>query len=175
MRKVYDEPMFIDLKIGIKKKEEAKKSLAEDIRRLCDSQSFAVLATQGNGQPYATLISFAATQNLKYIIFTTPKATRKYSLIEGDKRVSLLIDNRSNQPDSINQISALTITGNARILTDEDQEHWTDLFMEKHPYLSNFVESDSTAMILVEVVRYFYVRKFQEVFEWSPKQNSSSL
>jgi heme iron utilization protein len=93
--------------------------------------------------------------------------------LEGDKNVSLLIDNRAQQPDSLNKISAVTITGKARILSDKDEmEKWSGLYLEKHPYLNGFVKSPSTAMVLVEVLRYFYVSRFQEVFEWSPSQNS---
>lgn len=173
MRKEYDEPMFIDVKKGTADSEHAKKSIRDGIMSLCEDQSFAVLATQGLGQPYATLIGFATSPDLKYVVFTTPKQTRKYSLIEGDKSVSLLVDNRAHQPDSINRISALTIMGTARILSEEGEiTEWSGLFIDKHPYLANFVKSPSTAIVLVEVARYFYVSRFQEVFEWSPNQNS---
>lgn len=164
----YDEPKYIKVKKGIEDKEEP---IQESIKELCENQSFAVLATQGNGQPYTSLIGFATSEDLKYVIFATPKQTRKYSLLEGDNRVSLLVDNRAQQPDSINFISALTITGSGRVLTDgEEIEKWSGLLIEKHPYLSSFVKSSSTAVIIVEVYRYFYVRRFQEVFEWIPNQ-----
>jgi len=42
------------------------------IRDLFDSQSLAVLATQKNDQPYASLVLFAATPDLKEIVFLTP-------------------------------------------------------------------------------------------------------
>ena len=164
----YDEPKYIKKTKGIEDKE---KPVRESIRELCKSQSFAVLATQGKGQPYTSLIGFATSDDMKYVVFATPKQTRKYSLLEEDNRVSLMVDNRAQQPDSINFISALTITGNGRILNDaEEIEKWSGLLTEKHPYLSSFVRSDSTAVILVEVYRYYYVRRFQEVFEWIPNE-----
>jgi heme iron utilization protein len=173
MGKNYDEPMFIDVKKGTEKNGSAEGGIVEGIRSLCEEQSFAVLSTQGMGQPYASLIGFAISEDLRHVVFMTPRQTRKYSLIEGDRKVSLLVDNRSHQPDSLNQISAVTITGNATIISDKDEmEKWSILFLEKHPYLTSFVKSSSTAMVLVEVSRYFYVRRFQEVFEWSPSQNS---
>ena len=164
----YDEPKYIKKTKGIEDKE---KPVRESIRELCESQSFAVLATQGKGQPYTSLIGFATSDDMKYVVFATPKQTRKYSLLEEDNRVSLMVDNRAQQPDSINFISALTITGKVRILDDaEEIEKWSGLLTEKHPYLSSFVRSSSTAVILVEVYRYYYVRRFQEVFEWIPNE-----
>ena len=164
----YDEPKYIKKTKGIEDKE---KRVRVSIRELCESQSFAVLATQGKGQPYTSLIGFATSDDMKYVVFATPKQTRKYSLLEEDNRVSLMVDNRAQQPDSINFISALTITGNGKILNDaEEIEKWSGLLTEKHPYLSSFVRSSSTAVILVEVYRYYYVRRFQEVFEWIPNE-----
>ncbi|AHM57744.1 pyridoxamine 5'-phosphate oxidase (plasmid) [Peptoclostridium acidaminophilum DSM 3953] len=169
MKNNYDEPMFIDVKRGRVEEEEGPAGVEEAIRNLCDEQSFAVLATQGQGQPYATLISFATSPDMKYAIFATPIQTRKYSLIQGDQMISMLIDNRSSQPNSLNSISALTITGKAKALSDEESiELWSGLLLCKHPYLSHFVKSPSTALIVVEVTGYFYVRRFQEVFQWSP-------
>jgi len=173
MKKNYDEPMFIDVKRGRVEEEEGPRGVEEAIRSLCEEQSFAVLATQGQGQPYATLISFATSLDMKYVVFATPVQTRKYSLIQGDQMISMLIDNRSSQPDSLNRISALTITGKANVISDEKSvELWSGLLLGKHPYLSHFVKSPSTALILVEVTRYFYVRRFQEVFQWTPDENS---
>ena len=164
----YDEPKYIRKTEGIEDKDQP---IRESIKELCESQSFAVLATQGQGQPYTSLIGFATNDDMRYVVFATPKQTRKYSLLEEDNRVSLMVDNRAQQPDSINFISALTITGNGRILNDaEEIETWSGLLTEKHPYLSSFVRSSSTAVILVEVYRYYYVRRFQEVFEWIPNE-----
>lgn len=173
MKKNYDEPMFIDVRRGEVEEEEGLAGIEEAIRRLCEEQSFAVLATQGQGQPYATLISFATSPDMKHVVFATPVQTRKYSLIQGDQMISMLIDNRSSQPDSLNRISALTITGKANVISDEKSiELWSSRLLGKHPYLSHFVKSASTALILVEVTRYFYVRRFQEVFQWTPDANS---
>ena len=164
----YDEPMYIKVKQGV---QDEKQSIQESIKELCESQTFAVLATQGGGQPYTSLIGYVTSEDLKYVAFATPRETRKYSLLEGDNRVALMVDDRGQKPDSINHISALTITGKSRILSDgEEIKKWSGLLTEKHPYLNNFLQASSTAIVLVEVYRYFYVRRFQEVFEWIPNQ-----
>ena len=58
MVKKYDEPLFIDVQKNSPEGEEAK-VLEDDIRNLCESQPFAVLATQGKSISNASLISFA--------------------------------------------------------------------------------------------------------------------
>ncbi len=149
---------------------QVEKTIEESIRELCQGENFAVLATQGNNQPYTSLIGFVATPDLKYVAFATPKQTRKYFLLEENKRVAFMVDNRASQPGSINYISAVTITGNARFLTEaEEKDHWGEMLIKKHPYLADFVKSSATALVVVEVFRYFYVRRFQEVAEWVPK------
>lgn len=164
----YDEPMFLDLISCEKGCPEDQ--IETEIRTLCLEQPFAVLATQGEGQPYASLISFGVSDDLKHLVFSTPAQTRKYNLIIKNRKVSILVDNRSQQPESINLISGVTITGRARALTDTVEiENWSRLLIEKHSYLQKFVKSPSSSLIVVDTVRFFYVRRFQEVYQWTPK------
>jgi nitroimidazol reductase NimA-like FMN-containing flavoprotein (pyridoxamine 5'-phosphate oxidase superfamily) len=146
-----------------------QKDFKEEIRKLLDLENFAVLSTQGEKQPYASIISFTSTPDFKNIVFATPRETRKFSLLHKYDRVALLIDNRSSVPPSVNRISAVTVTGKSRILENKNElNKWKGILTEKHPYLKSFVDAPSTAIILVEVYRYFFVRRFQEVTEWNP-------
>jgi len=170
MKKSIEEPMCRD-KLLDKTCKFDDKAIKNNIRKLLESESFAVLSTQGQGQPYASIIGFSSTPDLKKIVFATSKETRKFSLITESRKVALLVDNRSSVPPVINKISAVTITGMSHVLEDPiDQEKCADLLVKKHPYLEEFVQAPPTAIILVDVYRYFYVRRFQEVFEWNPHQ-----
>ncbi len=51
----------------------------EDIRTLFHNQKLAVLSTSLSGHPYTTLVGFAATEDLRRIIFATTRATRKFA------------------------------------------------------------------------------------------------
>ncbi len=171
MKDKYDEPNFVDITPG--KTESNSDQLEEEIRALCSEQPFAVLATQGEGQPYTSLISFSVSENLGHLIFSTPARSRKYNLINKNRKVSILIDNRAQQPKSINLIRAVTITGAARILADSGEvEHWSKLLISRHSYLKKFIQSPSSSLILVEIEEYFYVRQFQEVYQWVPGSRS---
>jgi hypothetical protein len=70
----------------------------------------------------------------------------------------------------------LTITGKAEILLSlEERNKWGELLAGKHPYLRDFLAASDTAIVVVEVYKYLYVRKFQEVSEWIPGVASKAL
>jgi hypothetical protein len=67
------------------------------------------------------------------------------------------------------QVEALTATGRAeRLEPGPEYNRWADLLVGRHPYLKPFVTAPSTALFRVDVVRYFYVTRFQEVRQWVP-------
>jgi nitroimidazol reductase NimA-like FMN-containing flavoprotein (pyridoxamine 5'-phosphate oxidase superfamily) len=164
-----DEPAYPERSCAIG--EESCQEVKDEIKKLMDSEPFAVLATQGEGQPYASLISFAASPDLKHLVFSTSRETRKYNLLLNSRPVALMVDNRARKPPAINQISAVTITGKSYLAEDFQKQKWASLLLKKHPYLKSFIGAPSTALVVVEVYRYFLVRRFQEVSEWNPNQD----
>lgn len=137
---------------------------------LLASQRLAVLATQKDGQPYGSLVSFAATEDKKEILFATTRATRKYENLLASPRVALLIDNRSNRESDIHEATAVTATGRAEELAGQDRESYLELYLKKHPYLKEFVTSPTCALLRVKVQTYYMVNRFQEVTELHTEQ-----
>ncbi|MBE0602748.1 MAG: pyridoxamine 5'-phosphate oxidase family protein, partial [Deltaproteobacteria bacterium] len=90
-------------------------------RELAASQRLAVLSTDDHGKPYSSLIAFASAPDLKTLVFTTPRLTRKFSNLCENERVSLLIDNRSNREEDFAEAAAATILGRAREVTGEER------------------------------------------------------
>lgn len=135
------------------------------IRELFESQKLAVLGTQNEGQPYANLIAFAPSDDLKSLYFVTARATRKYANIEADARVTVLIDNRSNQDSDFSQAAAVTATGRAKELEDSKRDEVLAIYLDKHPMLEEFVRSPSCALLQIKVETYYLVRRFQNVME----------
>lgn len=170
MRKNYDEPQYIDVN-----QENNRAEAIERIKSLCTEQSFAVLATQGNQECYTSLISFAASSDYRQIAFATPVNTKKLDLIKGNQQVSVLIDNRSNNPASINDIVAVTARGQARVLAETAEiANWSEALVAKHGYLANFIQAPTTAIVLIDVASYYVVRRFQAVMEWMPDEVSAT-
>jgi nitroimidazol reductase NimA-like FMN-containing flavoprotein (pyridoxamine 5'-phosphate oxidase superfamily) len=139
--------------------------LEQIIRELLGSQKLAVLGTHNKGQPYANLIAFAASHDLKSLYFVTARATRKYANIEADARVTVLIDNRSNQESDFSQAAAVTATGTAKEVVDSKLNEVLAIYLAKHPMLKNFVQSPSCSLLQVKVETYYLVRRFQNVME----------
>jgi hypothetical protein len=144
-------------------------AIQDSLRRLIDSQSYAVLCTQGQSQPYGSLVTFAASDDLKNIIFSTPVATRKFRLLSECENVALVVDSRSASAHDLMRIEAVTATGRARIVErGPDFDRWSSLLIGRHPHLASFVRDESSALVRVEIDRYFHVGSFQEVRQWVP-------
>jgi uncharacterized protein YhbP (UPF0306 family) len=139
------------------------------IGRLVDGQLYGVLCTQGQGQPYGSLLAYAMTPDLKAAVFATQKATRKYRLLAECDRVALVIDNRSVLPGQLMDVEAVTATGRAHeVMAGSEFERWARLLTDRHPYLHAFVHSASCGLFRIDIVRYLHVTRFQEVRQWVP-------
>ena len=147
-----------------------EKQVQDSIRALVQSEPFAVLCTQGQAQPYGSLVAFAFDAKLRNFVFATPVATRKFRLLSECKRVALVVDNRGRFPDDMMRVEAITVTGRAVQLESGAPafDQWAALLLTRHPYLHSFIEAPSTALFRVEVVRVLHVTRFQEVRQWLP-------
>jgi uncharacterized protein YhbP (UPF0306 family) len=142
------------------------------IRQLVQSQPYAVLCTQGQGQPYGSLVAYAMTDDLAHAVFATPKATRKFRLLSECDHVALVVDNRPEFPAQLMSIEAVTATGRAEMVEESDEyERWAQLLIGRHAYLDKFVRSASCALFRIRIVRCFHVSRFQEVRQWVPKSS----
>jgi nitroimidazol reductase NimA-like FMN-containing flavoprotein (pyridoxamine 5'-phosphate oxidase superfamily) len=164
-----ESPFDIEFNNKARNKSGYSETSREGIRRLIEDQSFCVLCTQGQSQPYGSLIAFVSSEDLKHIYFTTSVATRKYRLLIGCDRAALLIDNRNRHPDSLMDVAALTVTGRTRHLkAGQAYKEGITLLTQRHPYLKSFIRSETTALFRFNVNRYLYVTRFREVQYWMP-------
>jgi uncharacterized pyridoxamine 5'-phosphate oxidase family protein len=135
------------------------------IKSLLVSQRFAVLATDDQEQPHLFLMAFAETADLKKIVLVTERETQKYAHLKSNRRVALLIDDRENRGADTKEAVVVSVLGEA---DEVEANYLRDLYLEKHPYLEEFAQSPSCAIMQVQVNSYRVVRKFQEVVEWCP-------
>jgi len=143
--------------------------LAEQIARLIGEQPYAVLCTQGQGQPYGSLVALAVTADLRLAVFATPVDTRKYRLLRECGNVALVVDSRSRATADLMAIEAFTATGRAeQVPAGPEFERLAGLLLSRHPALEAFVRSPTTALFRVEIAFYFHVSRFQEVRQWAP-------
>jgi len=142
-----------------------KDQIEQKLMELFASQKLAVLATQDEAQPYASLIAFAASEDLRELYFVTPKATRKFAYLRANPKVALLMDSRSNQDSDIHQAIAATAVGSAAEVPPEERAGVLRRYLAKHPHLEEFAASPSCALVRVAVATYYVVSRFQEVME----------
>ena len=137
----------------------------EILREMLGSQLLGVLGTHHDGEPYTSLVGFAATDDLKYLLFATGRATRKHANLVADARASMLVDTRTNRPADFTEASAATAVGVVEEVSDSEREEFDSLFLAKHPHLESFVHSPSCVRLRLRVSVYMVVTRFQHVIE----------
>ncbi len=137
----------------------------KQLKALFDSQKLAALSTHHMGQPYTNLIAFYADERLERIYFVTPDTTRKYANLTADNRVSIMVNNSTNQDDDFHQAVSVTAVGRAEPLTGADKDQILPRYLAKHPHLVDFARSPTSALVRVRVASYFMVKQFQNVME----------
>lgn len=147
--------------------------IAEEIKNLLAGQPLAVLATEGNGQPYTSLMAFAFTEDLWSVVFATSISTRKYSNIKENPKVALLVDNRSNNGEDFQNASALTVLGEVCEVGLAEREYYSGLYVKRHPSLENFLAAESTVFLKMDVHNYLLVSKFENVAEYRIKDEKA--
>ena len=136
--------------------------LTKVLKDLFVSQRLAVLSTQGQGQPYSSLVAFAEADDLRTLLFATLRSTRKFSNLTEDHRVAMLVDSRSNRESDFHNAVAVTAVGRAEEATGVDRERLMEVYLLKHPHLADFAASPGNALVRVSIDDYV-VSRFQRV------------
>ncbi|TKB12246.1 pyridoxamine 5'-phosphate oxidase family protein [Desulforhopalus sp. IMCC35007] len=143
-----------------------EQEITKKIQGLLASQRLAVLSTQRDGQPYSSLMAFAFTTDLASIVVATGKSTRKHQNLLQESRVSLLVDNRTNSESDFHSAEALTVIGKAQMIEEAERLGLEQIYLQRHPFLQEFLASPSTAFLKIAVSRYLLVSRFQDVMEY---------
>ena len=128
--------------------------ISELVRSILASQRFAVVATQSEGQPYSNLVAFTEADNLRSLLFVTSRHTKKYSNTIANKRVAVLVDNRTNQPADLNSAIAITALGTIEEIAPDYRGYFSGIYLSKHPHLEDFLRKPSNALMRVVVTDY---------------------
>ncbi len=138
------------------------------IASVFSTQRLGVLATEDRGQPYTSLVAFAATDDLRSLIFATTRNTRKHHNLITTPGVAMLMDNRSTQDTDFRSSVAITALGAACETHGPERQHLVDLFLARHPQLRPFIDAPDSAVVRIDVHTYYVVSNFQEVVEYRP-------
>jgi nitroimidazol reductase NimA-like FMN-containing flavoprotein (pyridoxamine 5'-phosphate oxidase superfamily) len=139
-----------------------KKEVKHLIQQLVKQQRFAVIATETNRQPYTNLVAFAATSDLRVLVFATRRDTKKYLNLNENNRIAVLIDNRENTPADLSDARTVTALGVAHE-SKEKKEIYRTLLLQKHPTLSDFLNDPTCALIEIRVQTYQMIQQFEQM------------
>jgi uncharacterized protein YhbP (UPF0306 family) len=134
-----------------------------------DEQLFAVLSTHGKeGPPHATIVCFAAADQLHSLIFVTPVSTRKYLLLKERPEAAIFIDDRRGEMSVLKEIRGVEARGEVSELEVKSIAIYRSIFLRKYPDLRSFVDAQSTAWFRLKVECYDLVYRFQDVLQYRP-------
>ena len=119
------------------------------LQQVLTIQRFAVLATQQSDQPSINLVAFATSDDLSFILFATSRNTQKYRNMQENEKVTMLIDNRHNEPSDLTGAMAITALGSAHEVAKNGKDTPVHNYIDRHPTLEEFLRRPETAIISV--------------------------
>ena len=128
--------------------------IQDTIRRVLERNRLAVLATQRNGQPHASLIAFTPLEGLRFLAFATYRDTLKYENIQADRRVAILIEDREGAARRSDRRLVLTAVGEAITTPEEERQAHIVTHLARHPNLERFLSSPDCELVRVAVHAY---------------------
>jgi nitroimidazol reductase NimA-like FMN-containing flavoprotein (pyridoxamine 5'-phosphate oxidase superfamily) len=140
------------------------KKYIEDIFKI---SRFAVLATEGDGQPHASLIGITPTEGYKKLIFATYRNTRKYTNLTHNGRVAVLIERTDINRSGLQESFVLTAFGHVEEINAKEKNIVFKAHLESHPELSSFMQSEDCSLVRIKVDTYQVVRGIDDVAWWT--------
>jgi nitroimidazol reductase NimA-like FMN-containing flavoprotein (pyridoxamine 5'-phosphate oxidase superfamily) len=140
------------------------KKYIEDIFKI---SRFAVLATEGDGQPHASLIAFTPMDGYRKLIFATYRNTRKYHNLAHNGKVAVLVDSIDSSRSGLQESFVLTAFGHVEDIDSEDKNNVLKTHLERHPELLSFLQAEDCALVRIKVDTYQVVRGIDDVEWWT--------
>ena len=147
--------------------ERAHEEPTRHIRPIMESQLFGVLATRDTSGLHTSLVAFAGTEDLTAVFFATPVQSRKFRNLSRYASVSLFVDNRINDPGRIDDITGISIKGDAESLDERERHEALRVYTQKHPYIHSFAQHPDTALVRIRAREYQVVTRFSHVSIYS--------
>ncbi len=140
------------------------KKYIEDIFRI---SRFAVLATESDGQPHASLIAVTPTEGYRKLIFATYRNTRKYHNLAHNGRVAVLVESIDMNRSELKGSFVLTAFGHVENMEAKEEQIVFNSHLEKHPELLSFMQSEDCSLVCIKVHTYEVVRGIDDVEWWT--------
>jgi len=138
-------------------------NIKDHIADMLQNCRFAVLATEGKGQPHASLIAITPIEGFKSLIFATYRNTTKYRNISQNSKVAVLIEGKDLNRFTLQEGFVLTAFGNADEISLTGNDTALCAHIARHPDLASFMKSTDCALIQIIVASYQVVNGTEDV------------
>ena len=138
----------------------------QKLEKLFAAQHVAVLVTQGDEWPTATLQAFGETDDLDLIFIMNESADKFQNLIKRPK-ATVLIDTRDTGDVPTFRVSRAVVQSVARVVT-RDSEEWNSLkaaFLKKNPFEAPFFNAPPLRMVRLKSIRVSYAGDGHDTFK----------
>jgi len=139
------------------------KKYIEDALR---SSRFAILATEGKGQPHMSLIAITPVGGYSKLIFSTYRNTVKYSNLIENGKVAVLIENGDCKNLNLQGNYILTAFGYAEEIK-VGNDSISKLHLKRHPDMKSFMQSEECALIQITINAFQLVLGIEDVHWYS--------
>lgn len=137
------------------------------VQQLLDATGFAILATEGAGQPHASLIAVTPFQGWRQLVFATYRDTLKYRNLQHNRRVSVLVDGCKASRGGEQTGFVVTAVGQAQDIPADQHPAAMQAHLQRHPDLASFLRSPDCVLVGVAVEAYQVVRSIDDVTWWT--------
>ena len=137
------------------------------IEEIFKNSRFAVLATEGDGQPHASLIAVTPMKGYRKLIFATYRNTRKFQNITHNGKVAVLVESIDISSSGQKESFVLTAFGQVEDIEPEEKNMVFKAHLERHPGLLSFMQSEDCSLVRIKVDTYQVVRGIEDVEWWT--------
>lgn len=131
-----------------------KNKIKEHIEAVIRTSGFAVLATEGDGQPHMSLIAITPFGNFRHIIFATYRNTLKYRNLSNNNKVAVLIEGEYFNLKGLKENIVLSIIGQTEEIIIARNEALFQAHLKRHPEMESFMRSSDC--VLIQVIAQSY-------------------
>ncbi len=135
----------------------------KEIQRVLETNQFTILATQNDGQPHASLMTFIPFDGIRYLIVATYRNTLKYRNVLKDGRVAMLIDNHIASGSTGHRNLVITAHGIASEVPSCDSSAVEEAYLARHSNLRDFLASPDCVLLRVLISAYEVVGSTDDV------------
>ncbi len=144
------------------------------IYNMLEEQSFGVVSTLRQHQPFQHIIAHAFSSDIRYIYFANESSNALGINIEQQPLINAIWDNRTGHVEDESLNAYVTASGFASKLGEMKAKMAKSLLLARNPNLEEFLSKPLTKMYSIQVHTYHYHHSEQETAFFYPNKATNS-